>query len=178
VDEIGYAQPFETSDIKRAMSSNENPTQPELWIDADAIPAVVREVICRAANRTETLTWFVSNHPLPLPNSPWIRKLSVAAGFDVADHTIIERCKAGDLLVTQDIPLAAEALEKGLDAINPRGEPYSRETIKQRLNMRDFYETMRSSGIQSGGPSAFDQRDKQQFSNTLDRWLTRNRKKS
>ncbi|WP_221800892.1 YaiI/YqxD family protein [Oceanobacter mangrovi] len=154
------------------MSTND-PQPAQIWVDADAIPAVVREIICKAAVRTATSTWFVANHALPLPNSPWIKKLSVSAGFDVADHTIIERASSGDLLITQDIPLAAEAMELGLSAINPRGEPYTAETIRQRLNMRDFYETMRSSGIQSGGPSAFDQRDRQNFANALDRWLAK-----
>lgn len=145
----------------------------EIWVDADATPKAVREVICKAAVRTQTPCWFVANHRIPLPPSPFLRPLQVEAGFDIADNLIAQRCLAGDLVITQDIPLAAEVLEKKAHAINNRGEPYSPETIRQKLNMRDFMETLRSSGIQSGGPAAFSDRDKAQFANALDRWLTR-----
>lgn len=155
---------------------NENTTAAAIWVDADAIPKAVREVLCNAALRTRTHVWFVANHSLPLPGWEWVHMLQVPAGFDVADHTIVQRATIQDLVITQDIPLAAELLEKGVTAVNPRGEPYRRETIRQKLAMRDFMETMRSSGVQSGGPSAFDQRDKQAFANALDRWLARNKR--
>lgn len=144
-----------------------------IWVDADAIPKAVRDVLCNAALRTRTHVWFVANHSLPLPGWEWVHMLQVAAGFDVADHMIAQRATTKDLVITQDIPLAAELLDNGISAINPRGEPYRRETIRQKLAMRDFMETMRSSGVQSGGPSAFDQRDKQAFANALDRWLAK-----
>jgi uncharacterized protein YaiI (UPF0178 family) len=147
-----------------------------IWVDADAAPKAIRDILCKAAVRTQVHIWFVANHTLPLPKSEWIHSRTVAAGFDVADNSIVQSARPGDLLITQDIPLAAEIMELGVDAMNPRGEPYSRETIRQRLNMRDFMETMRSSGIQSGGPSAFDQRDKQSFANSLDRWLAKQKK--
>src|SRR5690606_19696237 len=119
--------------------------------------------------------WFVANHRIPLPPSPVLHSLQVEPGFDIADNLIAQRCNAGDLVITQDIPLAAEVLAKQADAVNNRGEPYSPETIRQKLNMRDFMETLRSSGIQSGGPAAFSDRDKAQFANALDRWLARNK---
>lgn len=147
-----------------------------IWVDADATPKAVREVICKAAIRTETETLFVANHQVPVTPSPFIRNLQVESGFDVADDLIAQRCQPGDLVITQDIPLAAEAIEKGAAVINNRGEPYSVQTIRQKLQMRDFMETMRSSGIQSGGPAAFSDRDKAQFANSLDRWLAKNKK--
>lgn len=147
-----------------------------IWVDADATPKAVREVICKAAVRTETETWFVANHRVPVPNSPVLHTLQVEPGFDVADNLIAQRCEAGDLVITQDIPLAAEVVEKKAAAINNRGEPYSPETVRQKLMMRDFMETLRSSGIQSGGPAAFSDRDKQQFANALDRWLAKQRR--
>jgi uncharacterized protein YaiI (UPF0178 family) len=153
------------------LNTNEQPAC--IWVDADAAPKAIREILCKAAVRTQVHIWFVANHALPLPKSEWIHSRIVAAGFDVADNSIVQSARPGDLLITQDIPLAAEILDLGVDAINPRGEPYNRETIRQRLNMRDFMETLRSSGIQSGGPTAFDQRDKQSFANSLDRWLAK-----
>ncbi|MCA6064181.1 YaiI/YqxD family protein [Thalassolituus marinus] len=146
-----------------------------IWVDADATPKAVREVICKAAIRTQTETLFVANHQVPVTPSPFIRNLQVESGFDVADDLIAQRCQPGDLVITQDIPLAAEAIEKGADVVNNRGEPYSVQTIRQKLQMRDFMETMRSSGIQSGGPAAFSERDKAQFANALDRWLAKKR---
>jgi uncharacterized protein YaiI (UPF0178 family) len=146
-----------------------------IWVDADATPKAVREVICKAAIRTQTETLFVANHQVPVTPSPFIRNLQVESGFDVADDLIAQRCQPGDLVITQDIPLAAEAIEKGADVVNNRGEPYSVQTIRQKLQMRDFMETMRSSGIQSGGPAAFSDRDKAQFANALDRWLAKKR---
>jgi len=129
-----------------------------IWVDADACPNVIKEVLYRAAERTKVTVTFV-------------KTLQVAAGFDVADNEIVKRVQPGELVITGDIPLAAEVLEKGAAALNPRGERYSSDTIRQRLTMRDFMETMRASGIQSGGPSALSPRDRQQFANELDKWL-------
>ncbi|BDH46864.1 UPF0178 protein [Salmonella enterica subsp. enterica serovar Choleraesuis] len=142
-----------------------------IWVDADACPVVIKEIIYRAAQRTQTVATFVANQPLRLPASPLLRSLVVAAGFDVADNEIVRRCEPGDLVVTADIPLAAEVLEKGAAALNPRGERYSPETIRQKLTMRDFMDTMRASGVQTGGPAALNQRDRQLFANQLDIWL-------
>ena len=142
-----------------------------IWVDADACPVVIKEVLYRAAERTKTVVTFVANQSLRVPASEYLRTLRVAAGFDVADNEIVKRVGPGELVITSDIPLAAEVLEKGGEALNPRGERYSRETIKQRLVMRDFMETLRSSGIPSGGPAALSQKDRQLFANELDKWF-------
>lgn len=142
-----------------------------VWVDADACPNVIKEVLYRAAVRTETLVTFVANQSLSIPPSPYLRSLRVAAGFDVADNEIVKRVEPGDLVITADIPLAAEVLDKGGEALNPRGERYSPETIRERLTMRDFMDTLRASGIQTGGPAALSPRDRQQFANALDNWL-------
>lgn len=145
-----------------------------IWVDADSTPKAVREVIVKAVIRTETLCYFVANHSLPIQPSPFIKKIQVEPGFDVADNLIAQRCQAHDLVITQDIPLAAEVIEKKAAAINNRGEYYDIETIRQKLIMRDFFDTLRSSGIQSGGAAAFSDRDKMMFANALDKWLARN----
>ncbi|MEA1064220.1 YaiI/YqxD family protein [Erwinia sp. HR93] len=143
----------------------------QIWVDADACPNVIKETLYRAAARTTIPVTLVANQALRTPPSPYIHTLQVAAGFDMADHEIVRRCEAGDLVITADIPLAAEVIEKGGLALNPRGERYTPDTIKQRLVMRDFMETLRSSGVQTGGPSALSQRDRQQFAAELDKWL-------
>jgi len=112
---------------------------------------------------------------LSVPPSPWLKTLRVTAGFDVADNEIVQRAQPGDLVITADIPLAAEVMEKGAIALNPRGERYSDATIRERLTMRDFMDTLRSSGIQTGGPATLNQRDRQQFANELDKWLLQQR---
>ena len=145
----------------------------KIWVDADACPVAIREIICRAATRTSLTTTFVANHPVPVPSQPNIHKLQVEKGFDIADNEIVRRAVAGDLVITQDIPLAAEVIELGCFAINPRGEHWTPENIKARLNIRDFMETLRASGVQSGGPAALNQRDKMKFANTLDRILAK-----
>ncbi|CUU23156.1 YaiI/YqxD family protein [Duffyella gerundensis] len=146
-----------------------------IWVDADACPKVIKEVLYRAADRTSTLITFVANQSLSVPPSPWLKTLRVAAGFDVADNEIVQRAQPGDLVITADIPLAAEVMEKGAIALNPRGERYSDATIRERLTMRDFMDTLRSSGIQTGGPATLNQRDRQQFANELDKWLLQQR---
>ena len=145
-----------------------------IWVDADACPVVVKEILFRAASRTGAQLTLVANQPLNTPPSPNISALQVARGFDVADDEIVMRLKAGDLVITSDIPLAAEVIEKGGHALSPRGEMFTTENIGARLNMRDFLDTMRSSGVQTdGGPAAFSQRDKQEFANNLDRFLAK-----
>ena len=143
-----------------------------IWVDADACPNVIKEVLYRAADRTKTQVTVVANQSLRVPPSPYLKTLRVPAGFDVADNEIVKRVEPGDLVITADIPLAAEVLEKGGAALNPRGERYSPATIREKLTMRDFMDTMRASGVQTGGPAAMSPRDRQQFANALDSWLT------
>ena len=133
---------------------------PTIWVDADATPKAVREIICKAAIRTEITTRFVANHRVPVTPHPCITSHQVEPGFDVADNYIAQEAVAGDLL-------------NKVDVINNRGETYNPQTIRQKLQMRDFMETLRSSGVQSGGPAAFSDKDKQTFANSLDRWLAR-----
>ncbi|ANI31302.1 hypothetical protein PL78_15910 [Yersinia entomophaga] len=150
----------------------------QIWVDADACPNVIKEVLFRAADRVGMMVTLVANQPLKTPPSKFIRTLQVASGFDVADNEIVQRVEIGDLVITADIPLAAEVIEKGGIALNPRGERYTPDTIRERLNMRDFMDTMRASGIQTGGPNTLNQRDRQQFANELDKWLQQAKKKN
>lgn len=142
-----------------------------IWVDADACPATVREILFRAAQRSGTETILVANQPVKTPPSRLIRSIQVAAGFDVADNEIVRRVEAGDLVITSDIPLAAEVIDKGAHALSVRGERFSPENIRDRLNMRDFMDTLRGSGVHTGGPPALDQRDRKAFADQLDRWL-------
>ncbi len=142
-----------------------------IWVDADACPNVVKEILYRAAQRVQMPLTLVANQPLRTPSSPLIKTVRVAAGFDVADNHIVQQIKAGDLVITADIPLAAEVVEKGASAINPRGERYTEENIRQRLAMRNFMEEMRSIGEASGGPPPLNKGDRQAFANALDRLL-------
>jgi uncharacterized protein YaiI (UPF0178 family) len=144
----------------------------QIWVDADACPRVIRDILFRAAQRTQIHTTLVANQLIPTPPSPWLHSVRVAAGFDIADNHIVQQTQVGDLVITADIPLAAEVIDKGGLALNPRGELYTPESIRQRLNMRDFMETMRASGIQTGGPSTLSLTDRQTFANQLDRLLT------
>ena len=145
----------------------------QIWVDADACPKVIKEILFRAADRASVPVTLVANQALQVPRSPHIRSIQVAAGFDVADNHIVQQAEEGDLVITADIPLAAEAIAKGCLALNPRGELYTAENIRQRLNMRDFMDTLRSSGVDTGGPPAFSQADRMAFANQLDRWLAR-----
>ena len=146
----------------------------KIWVDADACPVVVREILFRAAARTGVQVTLVANQPLSVPKAKNINTLQVPGGFDVADDEIVKRIQAGDLVITSDIPLAAEVIDKGGYALSPRGELHTKENIGAKLNMRDFMDTMRSSGVEmSGGPAAYSQRDKQDFANNLDRLLTK-----
>lgn len=145
----------------------------EIWVDADACPVAIKQILFRAAQRTGVQLTLVANQPLQVPRAPNIRMLQVPHGFDVADHEIVKRCAAGDLVITSDIPLAAEVIEKGGRALSPRGELFSPNDIRARLNMRDFLDTLRASGIQTEGPPPLGQADKQQFANHLDSLLAK-----
>ncbi|MGI0116461.1 YaiI/YqxD family protein [Zooshikella sp. RANM57] len=147
-----------------------------IWVDADACPVVIKEILFRAAERTATTVTLIANQPLRVPKSPFIKFLQVTSGFDVADNEIVKRTAAGDLVITADIPLAAEVIDKGGIALNPRGELYTKDNIKVRLNMRDFMDTLRSSGIDTGGSPALSQSDRQQFANNLDKLLAQHKK--
>jgi uncharacterized protein YaiI (UPF0178 family) len=147
-----------------------------IWVDADACPVVIKEILFRAAQRTGVPLTLVANQPLQVPRSPHIKTVQVPSGFDVADDEIVKRVCAGDLVITSDIPLAAEVIEKGGHALSPRGELHTTENIGARLNMRDFMDTMRASGIDTGGPPALNQGDRQNFANHLDQFLTRHAK--
>ena len=144
-----------------------------IWVDADATPAVIKDILFRAAERKGIVTTLVANKLLRVPPSPFIRALQVPQGFDVADNEIARRVEAGDLVITADIPLAAQVIDKGGHALNPRGEFYSRENIREALNLRDFMTGLRDAGLASSGPSAFSQADRQAFANQLDRFLAR-----
>jgi uncharacterized protein len=145
----------------------------KIWVDADACPVVIKEILFKAAIRTKIEVTLIANQFIQTPPSPLIQSIKVSSGFDVADNEIVKRTNKGDLVITGDIPLAAEVMEKGAEALNPRGEQYSADTIKARLNMRDFMDTLRSSGIHSGGPPPLGQKERQAFANNLDRYLTR-----
>lgn len=145
----------------------------KIWVDADACPVAIKEILFKAAERTATELTLVANQAMHRPSSRYITTVQVSQGFDVADDEIVKRLCAGDLVITSDIPLAAEVIEKGGHALSPRGEMHTTENIRARLNMRDFLDTMRASGVDTGGPAAFSQRDRQSFANNLDRFLTK-----
>jgi uncharacterized protein YaiI (UPF0178 family) len=144
-----------------------------IWVDADACPVAIKEILFRASMRTGIALTLVANRHVNTPASPHIRMIQVAPGFDIADNEIINRLGAGDLVITSDIPLAAEAIEKGGLALSPRGELYDKDNIGARLNIRDFLDTMRASGVDTGGPPAFSQADKKTFADHLDRLLSK-----
>jgi len=143
----------------------------KIWVDADACPVVIKEILFRAAERKALELILVANQVLSVPRSRYISTLKVKAGFDVADNEIVSRVSAGDLVITSDIPLAAEVIEKGAVALSGRGEMFTAENIRARLNMRDFMDTLRSSGIQTGGPPPLSKQDRKSFADHLDRLL-------
>lgn len=145
----------------------------KIWVDADACPVVIKEILFKAADRTKITTTLVANHHIRIPPSPYIKFMQVSSGFDIADDEIVKRIEADDLVITSDIPLADEVIEKSGKALSPRGELYTKENIKARLNIRDFMDTMRASGEQTGGPAALSQTDRQNFANHLDRIITK-----
>jgi uncharacterized protein YaiI (UPF0178 family) len=146
-----------------------------IWVDADACPGVNKDILYRAADRAKVETTLVSNQPLRTPPSPYLRAVQVPRGFDVADNEIVKRAQPGDLVITADIPLAAELIGKGAHALDPRGELYSTDNVRERLNMRDFMDTMRSSGAQTRGPAMLTHADRQRFANQLDAFLAKSR---
>ncbi len=143
----------------------------QIWVDADACPVVIKEILFKAAQRCKIITTFVANRPVATPPSPYIAAIQVASGIDMADLEIIKRVTGGDIVITSDIPLAAEAIAKGALGLSPRGELFTESNIQARLTMRDFLESMRSSGINSPGPPALSHNDRKQFADQLDRWL-------
>ncbi len=145
----------------------------KIWVDADACPVVIKDILYKAAERTEVQLTLVANQKVQIPRSRFISFVQVASGFDVADNEIVKRLEAGDLVITGDIPLAADVIEKGGHALNPRGELYTVENIRARLNIRDFMDTLRGSGINTGGPPALSQTDRKVFADHLDKLLTR-----
>lgn len=146
----------------------------QIWVDADACPGVIKEIIFRAAERLKVSTTLVANQMLRTPPSRYIRAIQVASGFDVADAHIIEQMQVGDLVITADIPLASAIIERQAHALNPRGELYTTANIQERLSMRNFMDELRSAGVDTGGPPAFSQADRQAFANQLDRFLAKN----
>lgn len=146
-----------------------------IWVDADACPRVVRDILFRAAERSETMVTLVANQAITIPRSRFVRMLQVSSGFDVADNEIVRRVEKNDLVITADIPLAAEVIDKHGQALSPRGEVFSPDNIRERLNMRDFLDTMRGSGLASGGPPPLSATDRQAFANALDSYLARQR---
>ncbi|ESE42145.1 YaiI/YqxD family protein [Shewanella decolorationis] len=147
--------------------------QYKIWVDADACPNPIKEILFRAAERKSLPLVLVANQMLRVPPSPYISQVRVGSGFDVADQYIVDHVEATHLVITADIPLAAQVIEKGALALNPRGELYNADNIRQKLTMRDFMEDLRSSGVHSGGPDTLSAADKQAFANSLDKWLVR-----
>lgn len=144
----------------------------KIWVDADACPKVIKEILYRAAERVKCQLVLIANQSLSIPKSPYIKAIRVATGFDVADNYIVQQVSNDDLVITADIPLAAEVLAKGAHALNPRGEVYDPNTIKQKLTMRDFMDEMRGSGVMTGGPPPLSQTERREFANALDRFLS------
>ena len=144
-----------------------------IWVDADACPRAIREILYRAAERCQVALTLVANQTIEIPRSRHVRMLTVSAGFDVADNEIARRVEAGDLVVTSDIPLAADAIARHAEVVSPRGERFTPDNIRERLTMRDFMDTMRSSGLTSGGPPPLSPTDRQAFANALDSYLAR-----
>lgn len=144
----------------------------QIWVDADACPGEIKELLFRAAKRTQTQTTLVANQPISTPHSEYINSIRVSAGANVADQRIVELAVPGDLVITADIPLAAEIVQKGIQALNPRGELYTEANIGERLAVRDLMDGLRGGGQITGGPANFNAKDRQTFANQLDRWLT------
>jgi uncharacterized protein YaiI (UPF0178 family) len=145
----------------------------QIWVDADACPKIIKDILLRAAERTKTLIIFVSNQLLILPSSQYISKVKVSSGFDVADNYIVKHMEQGDLIITADIPLADAVIDKDGVALNPRGELYSQSNIKQRLSIRDFATHLRDTGVHTGGPNKISKSEIQAFANYLDKYLTK-----
>ncbi|MBC7946054.1 MAG: YaiI/YqxD family protein [Burkholderiales bacterium] len=145
----------------------------QIWVDADACPNVIKEILFRAAERRRIVTTLVANHLIRIPASPYLKALQVPRGFDVADNEIAAKVEIGDLVITADVPLAADVIERGGFALNPRGEFYTQDNIREHLTMRNFMDGLRSSGVETGGPATLNQADRQAFANRLDQFLAR-----
>ena len=145
----------------------------QIWVDADACPKVIKEILFRTAERRKIVLTLVANKQMVFPGGAWIRFVLVGAGADVADQEIVRLLEPGDLVVTADIPLAADVIEKGGHAVDPRGEFFSKENIRERLSVRNFMDELRNNGVETGGPASFGPKDKQAFANQLDRFLAR-----
>lgn len=143
----------------------------QIWVDADACPVAIKEILFKAGHRAKVLVTFVANHGIRVPPSPWLKRLQVEKGFDIADNEIVMRVNKGDLVITSDIPLADEVIAKGAEVLTSRGEQLTKENIRSRLNIRDFMDTMRASGVQTSGPPPLSSKEKQAFANVLDRFL-------
>ncbi len=159
--------------MSSVLNDNAADRRAAIWVDADACPKVIKEVLYRAAQRSGVTVTLVANQPLSVPRIPSLKVLQVSSGFDVADNEIVRRAVAGDLVITADIPLAAEVIAKGAHALNPRGERYSADTIRGLLNLRDFMDTMRASGNVGDGPPPLSQANRNAFAGHLDTWLAR-----
>jgi len=144
-----------------------------IWVDADACPSVIKDILYRAAERLEIPMTLVANQPLRIPRSRFISTLQVRRGFDVADNEIANRVEEGDLVITADIPLASDVINRGAHALDPRGELYTPDNIRERLQMRNFMDGLRAAGVQTGGPPTLDHADRKRFADQLDRFLTR-----
>ena len=145
----------------------------KIWVDADACPGVVKDILFRTADRRQIQVTLVANQHLPMPRSEFVSSVRVPAGLDAADHHIVQEMSAGDLVITADIPLAAAVVEKHGDALDPRGDLHTRDNIGSRLAMRNLMDELRGSGFEGGGPAAFSKNDRQAFANSLDRLLTK-----
>ena len=145
----------------------------KIWVDADACPNVIKEILFRLADRAKVMVTLVANQALSIPESNYIRAMQVMQGFDVADDEIVKRAEQGDIVITSDIPLADECITKGCFVLSPRGEQFTKDTIKAKLTMRDFLDTLRGSGEQSGGPPPFSQTDRREFANQIDRLVAK-----
>lgn len=152
-----------------------NQTSGQIWVDADACPGPIKDILFRAAERAKVMVTLIANQWLRTPGSRLIRALQVQGGFDAADDLIADRAVPGDLVITQDIPLASRVLAKGAAALHPRGTVFTAENINERLSVRNFMEDLRGAGVQTGGPPTFNARDRQAFANQLDRWLAHRR---
>jgi len=157
--------------MQTPINATANSSERQIWVDADASPKVIKEILYKACERTKTNMNLVANQLLETPRSRYIRSVQVASGFDVADNYIVENSNKGDIVITADIPLAAELVAKDCVVLNPRGERYTKENIRQTLNMRDFMDSLRSTGVQTGGPDSFSKSDRLAFANSLDRVL-------
>jgi hypothetical protein len=157
--------------MQTPINATANSSERQIWVDADASPKVIKEILYKACERTKTNMILVANQLLETPRSRYIRSVQVPSGFDVADNYIVEHSNKGDIVITADIPLAAELVAKNCVVLNPRGESYTKENIRQKLSMRDFMDSLRSTGVQTGGPDSFSKSDRMAFANSLDRVL-------